>query len=199
MIKQPQGSQRGFETSRGAPAAMEPDQEAAPLLPPGVTKRQSKLVLKCFAGLVVLLLVLVFAVWLPAAGKADIPDRHRHPGHKRNTSLPVVRSGIRRQRKHADFTTKLQCPLAASCIVLRGGAGRMQLHNGLHITMLHDEAADMVHRFPADVTSENHKDLANNCTQVLWHGMGDSCCASYSIGYVADLIADHLGGVPHWR
>ncbi len=72
---------------------MEPDPEAAPLLPPGVTKRQSKLVLKCFAGLVVLLLVLVFAVGLPAAGKADIPDRHHHPGHKGNTSLPVVRSG----------------------------------------------------------------------------------------------------------
>ncbi len=29
--------------------------------------------------------------------------------------------------------------------------------------------------------------------QVLWHGMGDSCCASYSIGYVADMISDHLG------
>lgn len=28
---------------------------------------------------------------------------------------------------------------------------------------------------------------------VLWHGMGDSCCASYSIGYVAKLISDSLG------
>jgi len=99
---------------------MERDPEAAPLIAPGVTKRQSHLVVKCFAGLAVLLLVLYFAMWLPA-GKADIPDRHRRPSHKSNTSLPVV----------------------------------------------------------------------------LWHGMGDSCCASYSIGYVADLISDHLGVYVH--
>lgn len=70
--------------------AMERDPEAAPLIAPGVTKRQSHLVVKCFAGLAVLLLVLYFAMWLPA-GKADIPDRHRRPSHKSNTSLPVVR------------------------------------------------------------------------------------------------------------
>jgi hypothetical protein len=28
---------------------------------------------------------------------------------------------------------------------------------------------------------------------VLWHGMGDSCCASYSIGKVASYISDQLG------
>ena len=31
---------------------------------------------------------------------------------------------------------------------------------------------------------------------VLWHGMGDSCCASYSIGYVAELISSSLGARP---
>ena len=28
---------------------------------------------------------------------------------------------------------------------------------------------------------------------VLWHGMGDSCCAPYSIGKVASYISDELG------
>ena len=29
---------------------------------------------------------------------------------------------------------------------------------------------------------------------VLWHGMGDSCCASYSLGAVKQFIQDTLGG-----
>jgi palmitoyl-protein thioesterase len=32
---------------------------------------------------------------------------------------------------------------------------------------------------------------------VLWHGLGDSCCASHSIGYVANLISDSLGVYVH--
>lgn len=28
---------------------------------------------------------------------------------------------------------------------------------------------------------------------VMWHGMGDSCCASYSIGKIKNLIEDQLG------
>ena len=31
---------------------------------------------------------------------------------------------------------------------------------------------------------------------VLWHGMGDSCCASYSIGGVSKYISDELGTHP---
>ena len=30
---------------------------------------------------------------------------------------------------------------------------------------------------------------------VLWHGMGDSCCASWSIGYIAQLISESLGAL----
>ena len=31
---------------------------------------------------------------------------------------------------------------------------------------------------------------------VLWHGMGDSCCSSYSIGGVSEFISDQLGAHP---
>ena len=34
---------------------------------------------------------------------------------------------------------------------------------------------------------------AGSLPVVLWHGMGDSCCAPYSIGKVASYISDELG------
>lgn len=30
---------------------------------------------------------------------------------------------------------------------------------------------------------------------VLWHGMGDSCCFSFSMGYIRDILTDKLPGV----
>lgn len=30
---------------------------------------------------------------------------------------------------------------------------------------------------------------------VLWHGMGDSCCFSFSLGYIRDILRDKLPGV----
>lgn len=31
---------------------------------------------------------------------------------------------------------------------------------------------------------------------VMWHGMGDSCCASYSLGAVKDFLQEVLDGMP---
>ena len=44
--------------------------------------------------------------------------------------------------------------------------------------------------------SRHHRPAQRNDSSlpvVLWHGLGDSCCASHSIGYVANLISDSLG------
>ncbi len=70
---------------------MERDLEAAPLIGTSVTRRQSKLVLTCFAGLVTLLIIVFFVAWLPAAKVPDSHRRHHHPAHKNSSSLPVVR------------------------------------------------------------------------------------------------------------
>jgi Palmitoyl protein thioesterase len=44
--------------------------------------------------------------------------------------------------------------------------------------------------------SRHHRPAQRNDSSlpvVLWHGLGDSCCASHSIGYIANLISDSLG------
>ena len=52
-------------------------------------------------------------------------------------------------------------------------------------------------RFRAQVPHNRHYRPAerneSSLPVVLWHGLGDSCCASHSIGYVANLISDSLG------
>lgn len=42
-------------------------------------------------------------------------------------------------------------------MVLRVGASRIQLQNGMHMTMLHDGAADTRLRLSVDVTGESYK------------------------------------------
>ena len=40
---------------------------------------------------------------------------------------------------------------------------------------------------------QRKSNLDGSLPVVLWHGMGDSCCAPYSIGKVASYISDELG------
>ena len=73
---------------------------------------------------------------------------------------------------------------------------------GVHVVrgkrpLLHGQRAVVHDDVPLREPKPN---LDGSLPVVLWHGMGDSCCAPYSIGKVASYISDELGeGAEPWR
>ena len=86
--------------------------------------------------------------------------------------LPEPRSWRRKTIVTVALSAALLTSVAAVCI-LRGQR-----------TVVHEDTTPPRLRKP---------NLDGSLPVVLWHGMGDSCCAPYSIGKVASYISDELG------
>lgn len=98
-----------------------------------------------------------------------------------------------------DADPEVATPLIARNATRRQGSLVLIWFAGL-VAILLLVAVFMWHPFSGHDPERHHKHTHKtdkSLPVVLWHGMGDSCCASYSIGYVADAISEELGVYVH--